>query len=124
MQQWTLANEAFAVALDDPDDAVGRAYGTVTPMAFDLEWYATAAVVPVAAGYRQMGEVHGTIELPGTAIEIVAIADRRHTWGPLLLPPVGGRASDPYVPWRLPAPFDAVIDDTLGDRGWVRTRRL
>ena len=36
------ANETYAAALDDPDDALGRAYGMPTPIAFDLEWYATA----------------------------------------------------------------------------------
>ena len=41
MQQWTVANETYATALDDPDDALGRAYGVPTAMAFDLEWYAT-----------------------------------------------------------------------------------
>ena len=42
MQQWTVANETYATALDDPDDALGRAYGVPTAVAFDLEWYATA----------------------------------------------------------------------------------
>ena len=27
MEQWTVANETYAAALDDPDDALGRAYG-------------------------------------------------------------------------------------------------
>ena len=44
-EQWTVANETYAVALDDPDEALGRAYGVAAPIAFDLEWYATAAAV-------------------------------------------------------------------------------
>ena len=42
MEQWTIANETYAAALDDPDEALGRAYGVPTAVAFDLEWYATA----------------------------------------------------------------------------------
>ena len=26
-EQWTLGNETYAVALDDPDEGLGRAYG-------------------------------------------------------------------------------------------------
>ena len=45
MEQWSVGNEAYASALDDPDDALGRAYGDPTPIAFDLEWYATGDAV-------------------------------------------------------------------------------
>ena len=30
-EQWTVQNECYAVALDDPADALGRAYGESTP---------------------------------------------------------------------------------------------
>ena len=40
MEQWTVANETYAAALDDPDDALGRAYGVPTALSWDLEWYA------------------------------------------------------------------------------------
>ena len=43
MQQWTVANETYAVALEDPDEALGRAYGVPSALAVDLEWYATEA---------------------------------------------------------------------------------
>ena len=67
MEQWTVANETYAAALDDPDDALGRAYGTPTAVAFDLEWYATGKPAPVESGYEQVGVVHGVIELAGTS---------------------------------------------------------
>jgi hypothetical protein len=60
-EQWTVANETYAVALDDPADALGRAFGMSAPMAFDLEWYATSAPTAVRDGYEQQGEVHGVV---------------------------------------------------------------
>jgi hypothetical protein len=84
-EQWTVANEVHAVALDDPDDALGRAYGEPRPMAFDLEWYAAApaAAMHVAGldGYVQIGEVDGVVELPGGPLHVVAPSRRRHWWG-------------------------------------------
>jgi hypothetical protein len=79
-EQWTVTNETYAAALDDPDDAWGRAYGTPTPIAFDLEWYATAPPEPVGGGYRQDGEVHGLIEFGSRSVEEVFIASRTHRW--------------------------------------------
>ena len=32
MEQWTVANETYAAALDDPADGLGRAYGTPTAL--------------------------------------------------------------------------------------------
>ena len=45
-EQWTVRNECHAVALDDPADALGRAYGTAAPIALDLEWYAAGVPSP------------------------------------------------------------------------------
>jgi hypothetical protein len=81
-EQWTVTNETYAAALDDPDDAWGRAYGTPTPIAFDLEWYATTPPEPVEGGYFQNGEVHGLIELGSGSIEAVFKATRTHRWTP------------------------------------------
>ena len=80
-EQWTVANECFAVALDDPDDVFGRAYGVSTPIAFDLEWYATSPTEPIVAGYRQQGEVHAVIEIPGEPITGEFLSYRTHRWG-------------------------------------------
>jgi hypothetical protein len=75
MAQWSIGNETYASALDDADDALGRAYGDPTPIAFDLEWYATKPASPLEpsgdraatdAGYEQVGVVHGAVEaIPG-----------------------------------------------------------
>lgn len=110
MEQWSVGNETYASAIDDPDEALGRAYGDPTPIAFDLEWYATAAATPLEpagdraaldTGYEQAGVVHGAIDVLGEPrLELVEIPARRwHRWtvptlapgagfGPLALPEV------------------------------------
>ena len=71
MEQWTVSNECYATAIEDADDALGRAYGLPTAIALDLEWYATAPPHAQPAergpGYAQDGVVHGVVELPGRA---------------------------------------------------------
>lgn len=54
-EQWSVGNEAYFVALDDPDEALGPAYGRPTPTAMDLEWYAAASPEPADHGFRQNG---------------------------------------------------------------------
>lgn len=86
MKQWSVGNETYASALDDPDDAFGRAYGIPTPIAFDLEWYATGSPASLAvddgAGYEQQGVVHGALEVLGEPrIELEEVpAHRWHRW--------------------------------------------
>ena len=57
MEQWTVTNETYAAALDDPDDALDRAYGVPTALSWDLEWYATQrtalCVLRLRAGWRR-----------------------------------------------------------------------
>ena len=62
-EQWTIGNEGHAAALDDPEEALGRAYGIPTPMASDVEWYATGPPTEIDLGYEQVGVAHGVIEL-------------------------------------------------------------
>ncbi|MCH9835593.1 hypothetical protein K0U83_08005, partial [bacterium] len=62
MEQWSIGSETYASALDDADDALGRAYGIPTPIAFDLEWYAESVPSAIEDGYEQTGVVHGAIE--------------------------------------------------------------
>jgi hypothetical protein len=116
MEQWTLANETYAAALDDPADALGRAYGTPSPVAFDLEWYATGAPTRRRDGYEQDGVVHGTIDLVGGPLQLSEAPARRwHRWGQgldvLELP-------DAYAHTGMRAPF-AFPDGSRAD--WVLT---
>ncbi|MDQ3470209.1 MAG: hypothetical protein M3487_10670 [Actinomycetota bacterium] len=120
MQQWTITNECFAIALDDPDDALGQAYGTPTAVAFDLEWYATASPTPHDGGYAQEGVVHGLVELPGERLTVAEIPARRwHRWGdslgPLALP-----AAYAHTGLRAPValPDGSVLDWVLSPDGW------
>ena len=116
-EQWTVRNECHAVALEDPADALGRAYGTAAAVAFDVEWYATGPVVAVAGGYRQDGEAHAVIEVAGGPLEVVGGAARSHTWGALELPPgpVDPGRHDAY----LRGPDDLAVHRTLTAAGWA-----
>lgn len=118
MEQWTIVNETYAAALDDPEEALGRAYGLPSAVAFDLEWYAGGPPVslPDRDGYEQVGVVHGIVELPGGPLHLTEVPSRRwHRWasqlGPLVVP-------DAYAHTGLRAPF-AFPDGTVAD--WVLT---
>lgn len=130
MEQWSVGNETYASALDDADEALGRAYGVPTPIAFDLEWYATGdaevldAESSIGDGYEQIGVVHGSIEILGEPrVELVEVpAHRWHRWtdevsmGPLNLPTATAHAGvrSPFV-----FPDATVSDLVLTSSGWA-----
>jgi hypothetical protein len=135
MAQWTIGNETYASAIDHPDAALGKAYGDPTPIAFDLEWYATGPGTPlepagdraaVDVGYEQVGVVHGAIEILGEApVELTEVpAHRWHRWtshrigfGPLALPEVRAHAG---VRAPFAFPDGSVSDLVLTPDGWAR----
>lgn len=124
-EQWTVGMETYAAALDHPDEALGRAYGTATPIAWDLEWYATGDAEPVPSGYCQDGVVHAVIELQEGPLTLDEVPARRwHRWGdalePVVLPPALA-----HVGLRAPFSFpDGTVSDwILGPHGW-RDRRV
>lgn len=136
MEQWTIGNETYAAALDDADDALDRGYGTPTPIAFDLEWYATEAadwLTPapdMSSGYEQCGVVHGSIEIMGEPrLELVEVsAHRWHRWstggsagtiGPLALPVVTAHTGV-RAPFRFPD--GSVSDLVVSADGWRQRR--
>jgi hypothetical protein len=81
-EQWTVGNETYAAALDDPADGFGRAYGEAVPIASDIEWYATSEPTPFDDGYRQSGVAHGTVDLLAGRVEFDDWpAERTHRWG-------------------------------------------
>lgn len=126
LEQWSIGNEAYAVALDDADEALGRAYGHPTPLAMDLEWYATAAPTVATDGFEQVGVVHGSIEILGRpTVEVTEIpAHRWRRWTAAAdLPPVTPPAAVAHTGLRAPFAFPdgAVADWVLSPNGW-RTR--
>lgn len=84
---WSLGLEAFGVALDDPEEALGAERGDRTGLGLDLEWEAAAEVVGGEGSYAQACTVHGEILVGGGGrpVETVALEGsgwRRHEWGP------------------------------------------
>jgi hypothetical protein len=141
LEQWSVGNETYASAIVDPDDALGRAYGVPTPIAFDLEWYATAAATALVidddsdddanndnnseAGYEQSGVVHGAVEILGEPpLEFVETpAHRWHRWtNAAALAPAPWREVTAHTGIRSPFAFpDGTIDDlVLTPAGWAR----
>jgi hypothetical protein len=123
MEQWTVGNEAYAVALDDPDEAISRGYGTPTPMSFDLEWYATDVPTAINDGYEQVGVVHGMVEILGRAtVEMAEIpAHRWHRWSENPgLAPLSMEVVMAHGGLRAPFAFPdgSVSDSVLSPRGW------
>lgn len=124
-EQWTVGNETYAAALDDPADALARVYGSPTAIASDLEWYATGEVEPFGpgTGYRQLGTVHGVVEIAGEeAVELVEVpASRSHRWGPTLTPePLEPAVAHLGVRAVFAFPDGTIDDRVLTPRGWCR----
>ncbi len=119
-EQWTVVNETYAVALDDPADVLDRAYGTAAPLALDLEWYAAGPAGDLTDGYEQAGEVHGVVELGEGPLALDGVpAHRTHRWGVVLGPPAFPLALahlGPRAPVRLPG--GDVLDLVLTSDGW------
>jgi hypothetical protein len=99
---WSIGNEAHGVALDDPDEALGRAYGVVTPVAFDLEWEAGGAPVRGAAGYAVPAVVYGEVLVDDERIAVAATGRWWHRWGPVDLGEVAEHGRGRRAPVRLP----------------------
>lgn len=99
--QWSFGNEAHGVLLDDPDEALGRAYGELVPVTFDVEWYASAPPEAVDGGYAQAGEVDAEIELLEGIFRFSGPARRVHVWGRPWLP----EAPTAPTGWGLRAPY-------------------
>jgi hypothetical protein len=136
MEQWSVGNETYASSIDDPNDALGRAYGDPTPIAFDLEWYATAAATSLVshdetaeqyeqAGYEQAGVVHGVIDVLGESrLELREIpAYRWHRWTTIgdHLAPVALPSVTAHTGVRSPFAFpDGTTSDlVLTVSGWA-----
>jgi hypothetical protein len=85
LSRWTVGNEAFGVALDDPADALAEAYGELVPIGFDLEWEATGEATthaPTATtGYTIDATVHGEVLVGADRLAIDGTGYWTHRWG-------------------------------------------
>ncbi|MGE0304951.1 MAG: hypothetical protein AB7Q27_04255 [Acidimicrobiia bacterium] len=98
MRRWTIGNEAFAVALDDPESALGDARGTLTPFGVDLEWEATAdpELIGSGDGYEIAAVVHGEVLVADERLDITADGRWWHRWGHHSWAPTGDFARRPH----------------------------
>ncbi|HEX2039216.1 MAG TPA: hypothetical protein VHF47_05725 [Acidimicrobiales bacterium] len=78
---WSYGLEAFGVALDDPDEALGAERGDRTPLGFDLDWEATAEPDGGDGAYAQPGIVHGEVLVGSERLAFDGLGWRRHEWG-------------------------------------------
>jgi hypothetical protein len=125
-EQWTVANEASAVALDDAAEALGRGLGLQVPVAFDLEWYAEGPPVSIQDGYEQAGSVEGVVELAEGPQQLEGVQSRRHhRWGVVApAPGHGGLPPGSWVPFAVAGPGGPeVLDRVLTTEGWWEGRR-
>lgn len=80
---WTVAAEALGVALDDPFDIWGRAFGDPTPVGLDLEWDPVAAPVLFERGdgWRVDCVVLGEVLVADERHELDTVGTRSFRWG-------------------------------------------
>ncbi|MCU1365690.1 MAG: hypothetical protein JWN39_1329 [Ilumatobacteraceae bacterium] len=127
-RQWSLGNEGHGVLLDDPAEAWRRAYGTLVPVTFDVEWHAgdDAEALPEidghpgVGGYGQVGEVDVQIELAEGLLAFSGPGNRVHVWGAPYMP---SSFAMPIAASGMRAPYrrtDGVhVDQVLTDRWWA-----
>lgn len=119
-RQWSVANEAHGVLLDDPMEALQRAYGTPVAVTFDIEWFSNVDVTPINGGYEQVGEVDARVELIDGVLAVHGPAHRVHVWGMPYSPrPMASAATGNglYAPYRRHD--GGKVMQLLTDRGWV-----
>jgi hypothetical protein len=80
---WTVVNEAFGIAVDDPAELYGRGLGDRVPLGFDLEWEDDAEPYDyeVTTRYEIPCRVHGEILVGSERIELEGLGQRDHSWG-------------------------------------------
>ena len=121
LEHWTVANEAFSVALDDPDEALGAQRGVLVPLGIDLEWESTADPVEGHDGYSIEATVSGEILIADASLNIDTTGRWHHKWGRLEWP-----EQPAHVPHGLRAPLridqhggnPLLIERIVDEDGW------
>ena len=84
-EHWSLGLEAFGVAMEDSDEALGGERGDRTGLGLDLEWEAAGGIIGGPGAYEQLCAVHGDILVgAGRSVEAIGLDGhgwRRHGWG-------------------------------------------
>lgn len=80
-EHWSYGLEAFALAIDQPDQLLHSSFGDRVPLGWDLEFESAEAPQSLTDGYSQQGLVHGILLGPHPPLEVEGPAIRRHWWG-------------------------------------------
>jgi hypothetical protein len=81
LDHWSVGLEAFAVALDDPLEALRSEWGDPIGLGYDLEWEAIAPARRLADGYSQECRVSGEILVGDETVDFDGPGRRDHRWG-------------------------------------------
>jgi hypothetical protein len=122
LEHWTVGLECFAVAYDDPWEALRSERGDVIPLGLDLEWEAAASATarPDGSGYGQACAVSGEVLLGDARVDVDVAGYRQHTWaGAADLPdgPERVRGEDPVAVCPFAVPGRPWVE-TLYPGGW------
>ncbi len=86
-QHWSYGLEAFALAVDEHTELLGRGYGERTPLGWELDFEASDEVTPIDRsstgldGYAQSGRLHGLVQFADGEAEVDGAASRWRWWG-------------------------------------------
>jgi hypothetical protein len=96
-EHWTVAMEAYAVELDDPEEAWRQEHGNRIGLACDLEWESVPNPSAIEGlsdasqsvkGYKVAATVTGDIQVGDERCDITGFGMWTHMWGEL---------SDPWI---------------------------
>ena len=118
LDHWSYGLEAFALAIDNPWELLGRAVGDRVPLGWELEFEASSPAIIESASsalatgvldggsgaYHQVGRSHGLLLSSDGQREIDGAAVRSHRWGT-------DRAADVVVGDRPTGEVTAVLPD-------------
>jgi hypothetical protein len=124
-EHWSVGLEAFGVAMDDPDEALGAERGERIGLGLDLEWEAVAGPVGNEGDYDQPCDVHGEILVgAGSVVETIAFEGhgwRRHAWG---APPGADAGATDWLGGRLEDGTPYRGEANAGEGGDGHARRV
>lgn len=91
LNHWSYGLEAFGLAIDEPEELLGRGYGDRVPLGWELDFESSSERVEglfdsagqgETGGYRQSGLGDGLVLLADRSVPLSGPALRHHWWGP------------------------------------------